>query len=92
MRHRLLRAVGEASSIGRFGRITAICCSARRITFLLFGTGKVALIDYAYPRASAEMGGRTEGAFVRRRSPLSIDVAARNHIELDHSGARSQWE
>jgi hypothetical protein len=33
--------------------------------FLVFGKGKVALIDNAYPRASAQLWGRIEDAFER---------------------------
>jgi coenzyme F420H2 oxidase len=60
--------------------------------FLVFDTGKVALIDNAYPGASAQLWGRIEDAFEREGRPLSIDVVVQNRIELDHSWARSQRE
>jgi flavorubredoxin len=55
--------------------------------YLVFGTGKVALIDNTYPGTSSQMWGRIAHACSCEKRDLSIDVIIQNHIERDHSGA-----
>jgi coenzyme F420H2 oxidase len=58
--------------------------------YLIFGEERSALIDNAYPGASAQMWARIRDAFEKERRPLSLDVVVQNHIELDHSGTLSE--
>jgi flavorubredoxin len=55
--------------------------------YLVFGEERTALIDNAYPGASAQLWGRIQDAYEKEGRPLSLDVVIQNHIELDHSGA-----
>jgi flavorubredoxin len=58
--------------------------------YLIFGEDRIALIDNAYPGASAQMWARIRDACEKEGRPLSLDVVIQNHIELDHSGTLSE--
>ena len=58
--------------------------------YLIFGEDRIALIDNAYPGASAQMWARIRDACEKEGRPLSLDVVIQNHIELDHSGALTE--
>jgi coenzyme F420H2 oxidase len=58
--------------------------------YLIFGEDRIALIDNAYPGASAQMWARIQDACEKEGRPLSLDVVIQNHIELDHSGTLSE--
>src|SRR5664279_35695 len=55
--------------------------------YLVFGKGKVALIDNAYHGKSDQMWGRIEDAFKKEGRKMKVDVIIQNHVEKDHSGA-----
>ena len=58
--------------------------------YLIFGEDRTALIDNAYPGASAQMWARIQDACEKEGRPPSLDVVIQNHIERDHSGALTE--